>query len=1033
MPVVLDAVTRKNNAPTPTAYTADVYGAPQIVATFADLGTLPTYIRVEGLQGYVLDTGRRYRLAADLGSWNLETAVNYQTSGTSATIGLGTQALTTNEVAIFLVGQRVRLYSAAAPSNYMEGAVSSASGTDLQVTSDYISGSGTFTDWVIVITSGKNGATGGTGATGPGYYATSSTSYTIGGGDKTFIVATGLAYSAGDYIRLHSAATPTAWVYGIVLSYSSVSLGVSPLQSNGSGTYTDWVFSLSGKTGDAGSTGDTGPTGPGYSTTSATSYTIGGGDQTFTVASGLAYTTNDYVRLHSAATPTAWVYGSVLSYSGTSLGVTPIQSNGSGTYTDWVFSLSGRTGDTGPTGPTAPVNLTWFVDLSNATGTEDGSQAHPYSTIQEAVTAAAAAPLTSPNIAIIVIAPGDYTGAGTYVPYAKGGMGFNFVGRYPDVLGVGSLQQNLGAVSLLGSAGSTAPCKFENVHISLLNTDDDANNNINVGVYRSEVQDGIWGKNMTVYLEQSRISTTIHANGYLSLTYDAYSVDWIKSSGVVLSYVSGTSVTLYGASNRELQNIWVADKSPTGFTSGTSSSLTFTDATRTFTTSTSSTFYYQGRLFTKSATEDYVWANSEGLILIYYSETGVLSQAPGLSTIISVLEGNTGTPVALLYWDATNAVSTRRIEYRHGVTFAPPLQLYLHRYLGMVYESGGALGDFTITTGSASLATHSQFSVGNVVISDSDLRKSITDGSPQDLSPVASIPIFWQSGAGAAWRMKAADTYPLIYSGSGGYTGASGRIAYNQYTGGAWQLTEVPENACVLVHYFATTDLVNPIIGVVGDTYYDSPQLAKIAALSEMNTTLQQITTLSLDSRPLASVIFQSNSTYTNAPKAKVVVADNVVWLDWRTYPFSANQITAQDKPSGVYWVGASDALSLLVDGATTVLTPAVEQAFTSLLPSHKYMFTVSVSVTVYLSSDHTRVSQISLSYQEMLDISSGGVLTETLVAQFVDYTGLIPDLSGIVVAAVSGTNIAIQVTRPTTIDCVTKARAWIAAIEDIT
>lgn len=90
------------------------------------------------------------------------------TSTTSLAIGTGSKTFTIVESARgWAKGARVRASSDADPAtNWMEGVVTSYSGSTLIVTMDVIGGSGTKTDWTINL-AGARGATGATGPTGP--------------------------------------------------------------------------------------------------------------------------------------------------------------------------------------------------------------------------------------------------------------------------------------------------------------------------------------------------------------------------------------------------------------------------------------------------------------------------------------------------------------------------------------------------------------------------------------------------------------------------------------------------------------------------------------------------------------------------------------------------------------------------------------------------------------------------------------------------------------------------------------------------
>lgn len=82
------------------------------------------------------------------------------TSTTSLAIGTGSKAFTTAAGKAWVAGSRVRAASNADPDgDWMEGVVSSYSGTTLTVLMDLVAGSGTHTDWNLTL-GGERGATG---------------------------------------------------------------------------------------------------------------------------------------------------------------------------------------------------------------------------------------------------------------------------------------------------------------------------------------------------------------------------------------------------------------------------------------------------------------------------------------------------------------------------------------------------------------------------------------------------------------------------------------------------------------------------------------------------------------------------------------------------------------------------------------------------------------------------------------------------------------------------------------------------------
>lgn len=88
------------------------------------------------------------------------------TSSTSVTIATGSKSFTTQSGKFFDVGNYLMIASSADPSNYMHGQVTAYSGTSLTVNVTNTGGTGTLSDWIILL-SGTRGATGATGAQGP--------------------------------------------------------------------------------------------------------------------------------------------------------------------------------------------------------------------------------------------------------------------------------------------------------------------------------------------------------------------------------------------------------------------------------------------------------------------------------------------------------------------------------------------------------------------------------------------------------------------------------------------------------------------------------------------------------------------------------------------------------------------------------------------------------------------------------------------------------------------------------------------------
>jgi hypothetical protein len=109
---------------------------------------------------------------------------------------------------------------------------------------------------------GPAGPQGPSGSAGAGYGGTSSTSLLIANlVTKTFVTQAGLAYQVGNYVRAASTSAPANFMEGYVSGYSGTSLSINVINIGGSGTFADWVLSLSGSAGSTGVASLNGQTG----------------------------------------------------------------------------------------------------------------------------------------------------------------------------------------------------------------------------------------------------------------------------------------------------------------------------------------------------------------------------------------------------------------------------------------------------------------------------------------------------------------------------------------------------------------------------------------------------------------------------------------------------------------------------------------------------------------------------------------------------------------------------------------------------
>jgi len=306
---------------------------------------------------------------------------------------------------------------------------------------------------------------------------------------------------------------------------------------------------------------------------------------------------------------------------------------------------------------------------------------------------------------------------------------------------------------------------------------------------------------------------------------------------------------------------------PTGFLNRDDSVISFDDLTRTFTIQpalTSFQFYIQGTKFEKNSAENLVITTDDGNHYIYYDQTGSLAS----TTIFSIDIIKQNAFVAIIYWNSEINQHVYFAEERHGITMDGETHSYFHTVLGARYLSGLALQGFTVD-GAGSSDSDAQFTSDSGTIRDEDILHV--------LPAQTQIPVYYRQGQ--LWRRKSPDLFPFIYSGTAGYTGASGRIPYNEYTGGAWQLTEIANNAFVLVHFFATNDIDDHVIAIQGTNTYGNVTAARVAAATEISA---------LVGLPFAefvaigSVVLESSDSFSNTPAAIVRSVNGGDYIDFR-------------------------------------------------------------------------------------------------------------------------------------------------------
>jgi hypothetical protein len=294
-----------------------------------------------------------------------------------------------------------------------------------------------------------------------------------------------------------------------------------------------------------------------------------------------------------------------------------------------------------------------------------------------------------------------------------------------------------------------------------------------------------------------------------------------------------------------------------GFLDSSEVTLSIDDSSRTLTvTPTGSTFtvYVKGIKLVLSGAQSVQWPDDNGLHYFYFNEQGVLSHvAPFTIELLTEY-----TFCSIVYWDKPTQTHVYWADERHGIYMGTYTHIYLHSTRGAQWDRGLGLTGFNVD-GTGNLAADAQFTAASGVIWDEDIKFSIP--------AQAQIPVLYKSGT--TWKKKAADSFPIIHSGTAGYTGT--RLPYNLNSAGTWSLAEVDSNKFVLVHVFATNDIDNPVVAIQGQAQYNSKSAARTGA----DTELQTLSDLPFaEFAPLGSVIYETQNSYLNAVKGRVVSTD---------------------------------------------------------------------------------------------------------------------------------------------------------------
>lgn len=295
------------------------------------------------------------------------------------TLGTGDKVFTIDTGKFFPVGSSVSIASIAQPENHMSGIVTSYVGTLLSVFVTSYIGSGSFSSWSLV--NSGSGAQQSAASSVTGFaldvlgFGLSSNVFL--GATVTLNTNLNKLFSPGSHIIVSASEDATQYFRGLGLTYDAatglLTIFVTDISPTAFGFYSTWTIVCQD--------------GPGEDTStfalSTTSQTIGYQSYIFETQANKFFATNASVLIQDLSSPTNYMYGIVISYSGTALQVDVSTIFGTGTSSLWsIRQLDGPPGlrvyipeDWGSITETAyqalPGSLDYGPILQTASSSED--------------------------------------------------------------------------------------------------------------------------------------------------------------------------------------------------------------------------------------------------------------------------------------------------------------------------------------------------------------------------------------------------------------------------------------------------------------------------------------------------------------------------------------------------------------------------------------------------------------------------------------------------------------------------------------
>jgi len=317
-------------------------------------------------------------------------------------------------------------------------------------------------------------------------------------------------------------------------------------------------------------------------------------------------------------------------------------------------------------------------------------------------------------------------------------------------------------------------------------------------------------------------------------------------------------------------------KEPMGLNDPSETTISFDNNTRIFSVApTASRFdvWYQSVRYVFTTTQTVTIPNTTGLYYFYFGANATLtyrtpSTDPNYDAEVRVATG---------YYNATLGEMVFLYATKHGIVLDWATYEYLQNTRGPAIKDGFPVL-YAFEDGDGSLDRHAQVGIDEGTFYNEDYIVTITNSSPSaatnpneqelgDSNNPGKFPVMYRSGSGGPWVIDTATEYAFKTTGTG-------LLEYNLNTSGTWSSTAVTSGNYAVMYLVATSDADNPVVAVMGhDEYATFPEARTGSGFENLdlgNFPGPEQTPIK-DLRLLYTLIFQVNSSYTNAKKARLI------------------------------------------------------------------------------------------------------------------------------------------------------------------